>query len=79
MANEPAVENIAHLTLEHLKYIRASSDRMETAISDLKFRVGQIEETLQHQQHTLTHHTHRFDRVDDRLKIIEKRLGLVDA
>ena len=72
MANEMDAESVAHLTLEHLKYIRAGMDRVEGSVDDLRFRVGQIEETL-------THHTRRFDRVDDRLKVIEKRLGLVDA
>ena len=45
---------------------------MEHDIKDLKFRVGQIEQTL-------AHHSSRFDRVEARLEQIEKRLGLVDA
>ena len=67
MAEEP--QNIA---LELLRHIRASSDRMENDIRDIKFRLAQLEEKAQH-------HTGRFDRLDDRLLTMEKRLGLVDA
>lgn len=52
--------------------IRAGQERMEHDIKDLKFRVGQIEQTL-------AHHSSRFDRVETRLEHIEKRLGLLDA
>ena len=65
-------EEPPNIVLELLRHIRASTDRMENDIGDLKFRVGQVEQTL-------THHTRRFDRMDDRLLMIEKRLGLVDA
>lgn len=61
-----------NLILDHLRYIRGSVDRIENDIRDLKFRVGQVEETL-------AHHSNRFDRVDGQLHTIEKRLGLVDA
>ena len=60
------------LILEHLRVIRGSVERMEHDIKDLKFRVGQIEQTL-------VHHNSRFDRLEERLEHIEKRLGLVDA
>jgi len=45
---------------------------MEHDIKDLKFRVGQIEQTL-------AHHSSRFDRIETRFEHIEKRLGLVGA
>ena len=61
-----------NLILEHLRAIRSSQDRIEHDIKDLKFSVGQIEQTL-------AHHSSRFDRVETRLEHIEKRLGLVDA
>ena len=67
MAEEPH-----NLILEHLRAIRGSQERMEHDIKDLKFRVGQIEQTL-------AHHSSRFDRVETRLEHIEKRLGLLDA
>jgi hypothetical protein len=57
---------------EHLKHIRASADRMENDVRDIKFRLSQLEETA-------LHHTRRFDRMDDRLLKIEMRLGLIDA
>jgi len=61
-----------NLILEHLRAIRSSQDRIEHDIKDLKFSVGQIEQTL-------AHHSSRFDRVETHLEHIEKRLGLVDA
>jgi hypothetical protein len=61
-----------NLILEHLRAIRSSQDRIEHDIKDLKFSVGQIEQTL-------AHHRSRFDRVETHLEHIEKRLGLVDA
>jgi hypothetical protein len=67
MAEEPH-----NLILEHLRAIRGSLERMEHDIKDLKFRVGQIEQTL-------VHHSSRFDRIELRLDLIEKRLGLVEA
>jgi len=60
------------LILDHLRVIRGSLERIEHDVKDLKFRVGQMEETL-------VHHSSRFDRIDTRLDHIEKRLGLVDA
>jgi archaellum component FlaC len=60
------------LILEHLRAIRGTVERIEHDVKDLKFRVGQIEQTL-------VHHSSRFDRMDERLDSIEKRLGLVDA
>lgn len=65
-------EEVPNLVLEHLRAIRGSVERTEYDIKDLKFRVGQIEQTL-------VHHTLRFDRLETRLDLIEKRLGLVDA
>ena len=61
-----------NIILDHLRVIRGSLERVEHDVKDLKFRVGQMEETL-------VHHSSRFDRIDTRLDHIEKRLGLVDA
>ena len=81
MANneKPAAEDIAHLTLEHLKYLRASADRVENDIRDLKFRMGQVEQTLLQHSQALNHLTFRLDKIEDRLTTMEKRLGLIDA
>ncbi len=65
-------DELASHTLELLRHIRASTDRTENDIRDIKFRLSQLEEKAQH-------HTGRFDRLDDRLLTLEKRLGLVDA
>ena len=65
-------DDVAYHTLEYLKAIRASQERVENDVKDMKFRLGQIE-------HTLAHHSGRFDRMDDRLDRMEKRLNLVDA
>ncbi len=65
-------EEIANLTLEYLKRFDTRLERIEHDIGDIKFRLRQVEDTA-------SHHTTRFDRVDDRLHQIEKRLDLVDA
>ncbi len=65
-------DEVPNLIVEHLRAIRGSVERMEYDIKDLKFRTGQIEQTM-------VHHSLRFDRLEARLERIEKRLGLVDA
>ena len=65
-------DELANLTLEYLKRFDSRLERMENDVSDIKFRLRQVEETI-------SHHTSRFDRIDDRLLQIEKRLDLVDA
>lgn len=65
-------DDIVYYTLEYLKAIRSSQVRVENDIKDLKFRVGQIE-------HALAHRSSRFNRIEDRLGRIEKRLDLVEA
>jgi septal ring factor EnvC (AmiA/AmiB activator) len=81
MANTstPEQEEIAHLTLEHLKVLRTLAEQSAHDMRDVKFRLGQIEQTFLQQQQTLTHHTQRFDQLDDRLARVERRIGLVDA
>jgi hypothetical protein len=56
--------------LEHLRAIRGSQERTEHDIKDLKFRVGQIEQTLAQHGTTLAHYSSRFDRIDARLDSI---------
>ena len=60
------------LMLEILKKIHASQTRVEHDIKDLKFRMGQVEQTL-------AHHSGRFDRLEERFERVERRLDLVDA
>lgn len=61
-----------NLVLEHLKHLRASTERIENDVRDIKFRLSQLEDTV-------LHHTSRFDRLDDRLIRIENRLGSIEA
>ncbi len=75
-SNKPPADSMTeephNLILDQLRAIRGSQERMEHDIKDVKFRVGQVEQTL-------VHHSSRFDRIEDRLEHIEKRLGLVEA
>lgn len=64
--------NTENLVLEHLKHIRRTVDVIQNDVRDLKFRIGQVEETLMH-------YTRRMDSIDDRLSRLESRLDLVEA
>jgi predicted nuclease with TOPRIM domain len=66
------VKDTDEIIIPLLKSMRSDMDQIMHDIGDLKFRTAQIEETL-------THHTGRFDRADDRLARIEKRLELTSA
>jgi len=69
----------SNLVLEHLKRIRASQERMELDIADLKSRVSSLE---LHQGQVLTllgSLSQRLDRLDERISRIERRLDLVEA
>jgi hypothetical protein len=61
-----------NLVLELLRHIRASTDRIETDLHDLKMRLTNVEEGL-------AGVNRRLDRTDQRLFVIEKRLGVVEA
>ncbi|MBT9292723.1 hypothetical protein [Prosthecodimorpha staleyi] len=68
-----------HIVIEMLKRIRASQERMELDLSDLKSRVSSLE---LHQGQTLAMMggiSQRLDRLDERIGRIERRLDLVDA
>lgn len=65
-------EQIAQLTLEHMKYIRTVIDRMDGDFQDFKSRLTNLEEG-QAGVHR------RLDRMDTRLLTMEKRMGLVDV
>ena len=67
------------IVIEMLKRIRASQERMELDITDLKVRVSSLE---LHQGQILTllgGINQRLDRLDDRVARVERRLDLVDA
>jgi predicted nucleic acid-binding Zn-ribbon protein len=65
-------DELASHTLELLRQIRSSTERMESDLHDVKMRLTNVEEGL-------AGVNRRLDRTDQRLFVIEKRLGLVDA
>jgi hypothetical protein len=65
-------DDMANHTLELLRHIRASGERMESELHDIKLRLTNVEEGL-------AGVNRRLDRTDQRLFVIEKRLGLVEA
>jgi cytochrome c-type biogenesis protein CcmH/NrfG len=71
-------EEVNNVVLEMLQRIRASQERTEFDIAEFKSRVSSLE---QHQGQTLIllgTMNQRFDRFDERLSRIERRLDLVD-
>lgn len=60
-----------NVVLEHLHHIRATADRIQEDMRDVKFRIGQVESTV-------LQLVHRMDRFDERLNRVETRLGLLD-
>ncbi len=72
-------EETENLVLEQLRRIRASQERTEIDLQELKTRVSAIEV---HQGQILTllgSMNQRMDRFDERLGRIERRLDLVEA
>lgn len=68
-----------NLVLEHLKHIRGAIDRMSQDMGDVKFRIGQLEQTTAHTAQTTSHILGRLDRIEQRLTTLETRAGLIDA
>lgn len=71
--------DVANLTLEYLKRFDAPMERIENDTRDVKFRLGQIERQMVGVHDTLVHHGERFDRLEERLGRIAKRLDLVEV
>ncbi|MET3611916.1 putative nuclease with TOPRIM domain [Rhizobium aquaticum] len=61
-----------NLVLEHLRAIRSTVERLSEDMQEVKGRLGVLE-----QQYAII--SNRFDRLDDRVLRIEKRLDLVEA
>jgi predicted nuclease with TOPRIM domain len=61
-----------NLVLEHLRSIRSTVERLSDDMQEVKGRLGILE-----QQYAII--SNRFDRLDDRVLRIEKRLDLVEA
>lgn len=72
-------EETENLVLELLRRTRASQERMEQDIADLKTRMSSVEAMLGQQQIQLAALNGRMDRFDERLGRIERRLDLVNV
>jgi hypothetical protein len=72
-------EDLESLVLEHLRRIRASQERTELDISELKSRVPSLESVTGQVLNLLGTMNQRMDRFDERLGRIERRLDLVEA
>lgn len=72
-------EETENLVLEQLRRIRASQERMEQDIHDLKLRMTSVENQLGQHQVQFAAMNQRMDRVDERLTRIERRLDLVEV
>jgi hypothetical protein len=68
-----------NLVLEMLRRIRASQERTELDIADLKGRLSALEQVTGQILVLLGTMAQRMDRFDERLARIERRLDLIDA
>jgi predicted nucleic acid-binding Zn-ribbon protein len=67
------------LIYELLKRMNVEFARMREDMSDIKVRIGSLEEHVGAIVVSIAAINHRLDRHDDRFNLIEKRLGLIDA
>jgi hypothetical protein len=72
-------EETDNLILEMLRRVRASQERTELDIADLKGRVSALEQVTGQILVLLGTMAQRMDRFDERLARIERRLDLIDA
>jgi predicted nucleic acid-binding Zn-ribbon protein len=72
-------DDTQNLVLEQLRRIRASQERTEQDIHDLKVRMSSVENQLGQHQVQFAALNQRMDRIDERLTRIERRLDLVEA
>ncbi len=72
-------EETENLVLEMLRRIRASQERMELDVVDLKARVSGIEIVQGNILNQIGGLGVRMDRIEERVSRIERRLDLVDA
>ena len=68
-----------NLVLEPLRRIRASQERTEIELHDIKARMSAVEGHAGATQVQLGAISMRLDRLDERVARIEKRLDLVEA
>jgi thiamine pyrophosphokinase len=72
-------EETTNVILEMLRRIRASQERTELDVADLKTRVSALEQLQGQVLALLGGLGQRMDRFDDRLARIERRFDLVDV
>jgi hypothetical protein len=72
-------EDTENVVLEHLRRIRASQERMELEMIDIKSRVSAIELIQGQILALLGGLSQRMDRFDERVARLERRLDLVDS
>lgn len=68
-----------NLVLEHLRRIRASQERTELDMSELKARASGLEQVTGQILTLMGTLNQRMDRFDERLGRIERRLDLAEA
>ena len=71
-------DETANLMIEMLKRIRASQERMELDIQDIKTRMTSLEITVAQMANQLAAQSLRLDRLEERISRIERRLDLVE-
>jgi hypothetical protein len=72
-------EETENIVLELLRRIRASQERMELDVNDLKSRISAIEQVQGQVLVLLGSLSQRMDRFEERLSRIERRLDLVES
>jgi predicted nucleic acid-binding Zn-ribbon protein len=72
-------EETDNLVLEMLRRIRASQERMELDMVDVKARLTGVEISVGQLTSQLASQSLRLDRIEERVARIERRLDLVDA
>ena len=72
-------DETTNVVLEHLRRIRASQERMELDLGEMKSGVSVLEQTTGQILNSLGITNQRMDRFDERLSRIEKRLDLIEA
>lgn len=72
-------DDVAHIMLEHLNYLRKGQDGMRLDLMDIKTRLTSVELHVGELQTQYAGQGGRLDRVEDRLSRIERRLDLVEA
>jgi predicted nucleic acid-binding Zn-ribbon protein len=72
-------EGTENLVLEMLRRIRASQERMELDMVDIKARLTGVEISVGQLTSQLASQSLRLDRIEERVARIERRLDLVDA